>query len=651
MSTPTKLNEMKAKVWSLLQNGQPGAAQTICSKLCKSNKLDPQSWYLLSVSLSQLKNYPEAIKTYKKTLRLAPDLMEANYNLALAYQLSGLYPDAINYFRKTITLNPKLVDAHFGLGNCLYSLGKYRQAAESFRKTLGYRPDFVNAKINLGIALQNLGEMNAAESTLLSAAQQGHSAVAYQHLGKLYLARNEQQKALDGFTRAIEIDPELIGALHELAVIYFQIGHMSESQQYFERILNLNSRHVDSLVGIGAIKVSQGDYEDGLEFTDQALIIDKTNVNAAVLKAKTYEQMGKLDDALEILNPVINGNVINAAAGSVFANICYSKKNYQDGIRYLETLLKHNSLDNWEQRQILFALGKLYDAMKQYEPAFLHYKTANDLKFCTYDPGRNSSYIDRTLNTFPRHYFEQLPRSTHLAERPVFIVGMPRSGTSLVEQILSRHPQVTGGGELTFMHDIVSCIPTNEYPYPDCLKTFSIEDLNKLADDYLGKTSELHTDKTLLTDKLPANFQHLGLISLLFPSAIIVHCRRNPVDTCLSCYFQDFVGDELGFTYTLEHLVQYYKEYQRLMQHWETTLEIPILDIDYERLVEDQEKTSRELVAFCGLEWDPQCLDFRKSNRFVRTVSYDQVRRPIYSNSVERWRNYQQFIGPLMELI
>ena len=645
------LNEKKANAWSLIQNGQLNAARKLCNELCNSNKYDPQSWYMLSVTLSQLKIYPAAIKSYIKTLKLSPNSIEANYNLALTYQLSGIYYDAIKFFRKTISLNPLLADAHFGLGNCLFSIGKHKQAAESYRTTLDLRPDFINAKINLGIMLQNLGDLDAAETTLLSAISQGGGALAYLHIGRLYQTRNEHQKSLNSFTKALEYDPNLIDALHELAVIYFQSGHMSESQKYMEKILCLNNKHIDSLVGMGSIKILQGDHVEGLGFTNKALKLDKTNVNAKVLKAKTYEQMGKLDDALEVLRPIIDASISNAAAGAVFANICYSNKTYQKGITYLEALLKQDNLNNWEQRQILFSLGKLYDAAGRYDDAFSHYKTGNDLKYCQYSPSYNTSYTDKIINTFPSHYFEILSRSEHRSKRPIFIVGMPRSGTSLVEQILSRHPEITGGGELTFMYDIASHMQTQEPPYPDCLKYKTHDELNQLADEYLEKTAELHTDKMLLTDKLPANFQHLGLISLLFPSAIIVHCKRNPIDTCLSCYFQDFVANELGFTYNLEHLVHYYKEYQRLMKHWEATLEIPVLKVNYEMLIENQEKISRELVAFCELEWDPCCLDFNKSNRFVRTVSYDQVRRPIYNSSVERWHNYEQLIEPLKQLI
>ena len=595
--------------------------------------------------------------------------------------------EAIKYFRKTIELKPSLAEGHYGLGNCYFNLGKPSQAAAAYKAALARRPDFIDAKFNLGIALQNLGELDAAESILLSAVQQGNTAAAHLHLGRLYKAGNQQQKAIDSYTRALDIeptsasawiqlgslyesigqmdlargayskaiecDPRLVEAHHKLGAVYFQTSDLPRAQQCFEKALELDNTHTDSLVGMGSVKVSQGHLEEGLEYTNRAIASDSGNFNALTLKAKIYEQTGKLDEALETLQPVVDGSTVNAAAAAVYANICHSKKQYHDGITYLEKILQHNNLSSWEQQQFRFALGKLYDAAGEYDAAFSHYRAGNELKFCRYLPGQETARTDRIIEIFSRNYRGRLASSIRTEERPVFIVGMPRSGTSLVEQILSRHPKISGGGELTFMHDITVRMKAEIDPdqhYPDCLETMTSDELSLLADEYLEKSSGLHSNNTLLTDKLPENFLHLGLISLLFPSAIVIHCQRNPIDTCLSCYFQDFLGD-LGFSYDLEHLAHYYREYSRLMQHWGSVLEIPFLNINYEELIQEQEKASRKLVAFCDIEWDPQCLEFSASDRFVRTASYDQVRRPIYNSSVERWKHYQNHIAPLLPLI
>jgi len=686
MNASSNMSEQKAHAWSLIQNGQLDAARKLSRKLCKTYKNDPQCWYLLALTNSRSGHYPEAVKGYQKALRLAPGFTEASYNLALTYQFSGMLPEAVKCFQRSIDLKPDFADAYYSLGNCHYNLGDYSRAVEAYRTALTHRPDFIDAKFNLGMALQNLGEMNSAEQILLSALGHGNTAIAHLHLGRLYKAWNQHQKAVDSYTRslaieptsatawiqlgslyesigqmdlargsyskAVEYEPRLVEAHHKLGAIYFQTSELSKAQQCFEKALDLDCTHTDSLVGMGSVKVSQGNLKEGLEHTNRAIDADSDNPNALTLKAKIYEQTGKLDEALETLQPVVAGSSVNAAAAAVYANVCYSKKLYHEGITYLENLLKRSNLSNWEQQQFQFSLGKLYDAAEKYDDAFSHYQAGNELKFCHYHPGQVTAKTDRIIEIFSRDYGARLASSARTTDRPVFIIGMPRSGTSLVEQIISRHPLVTGGGELTFLHDItvrMNAGNNTEQHYPDCLETMATDNLAILADEYLGLTSGLHNEGTLLTDKLPENFLHLGLISLLFPSAIIIHCRRNPVDTCLSCYFQDFLGD-LSFSYNLDHLAHYYKEYDRLMQHWESVLEIPLLNVDYEKLVQDQEKASRDIVAFCGLEWDPQCLEFDASGRFVRTASYDQVRRPIYNSSVDRWKHYRNHIAPLLPL-
>lgn len=683
MTSLAKTAEKKAHVRSLLQNGQFKMARNLSRKLCQSNSHDPESWYLSSLALSQLKEYQEAIQGYRKTLELSPDFTEANFNLALTYQLSGDLTEAIRYYRKAINLNPSLSDAHYNLGNSLFVLGKHSEAAECYKTVIRQRPEHIDARINLGVTLQNLEKYDAAERVLMSAANQGNSVAAWLNLGKLYQTRNNQERALASFSKSLEINPEFapawsqIGILYEaqgkldkaqeaysmaikydphlvsaitgLGLIYLQKGRLNKAEEYLGKALDLNINNLQSYIGIGSIKLIQGEYKSALEYANKAVDIHNTYTDAIVLQAKIYEQTGNADKALEKLQPLIDKNSVNAAAGAVYANLCHRQGNHQEGIAYLEMTLKNGSPNNWDQRQIHFALGKLYDAAGKYDKAFSNYKKGNDLKFSNYIPEKSREYIDKVINTFPLHYPDILAKSTTTSDKPLFIVGMPRSGTSLVEQILSCHPEVAAGGELTFIHDSAFSLKDrlgDSNPYPECLKNLTVEVADSIANEYLEELS-LHSGKeSYVTDKLPGNFVHLGLISLLFPSSRIIHCARHPIDTCLSCYFQDFSGD-LSFTYHLEHLAHYYMEYLRIMAHWEKVLELHILTVNYEDLINHQEKVSRKIIDYCNLEWNPKCLEFNKSKRFVRTASYDQVCRPIYKSSIGRWKNYERYIKAL----
>jgi hypothetical protein len=239
---------------------------------------------------------------------------------------------------------------------------------------------------------------------------------------------------------------------------------------------------------------------------------------------------------------------------------------------------------------------------------------------------------------------------------PIFIFGMPRSGTTLVEQIIASHPNVYGGGELQFFNqmdqNLVSILKSNER-YPECMHFIDNQTAYDMAELYIKKTREivgLSKDYIRISDKNPFNFYHLGLISLLFPKASFIHCQRHPLDTCISIYFQHFLAGNY-FAYDLRELGQYYLEYLKLMNHWREVLTISIFELKYEDIVQHQEDVSRKLIEFCGLEWDSACLDFYKKERPVFTASNWQVRQPIYTASCGRWQNYEQFLNPLKELL
>jgi hypothetical protein len=302
-----------------------------------------------------------------------------------------------------------------------------------------------------------------------------------------------------------------------------------------------------------------------------------------------------------------------------------------------------------QERELNFALGALYHGAGEYEIAFQHYQLANQMKHSNFDPDGHSAWVDRIISIFTRELLARTGVAANCDARPIFIVGMPRSGTSLVEQILACHPSVFGAGELPDIFEMIMGFPQpglSDEPYPECLETLSPSALDGLAERYLGRLDEIAGDALRVTDKLPDNFLFLGMINVLFPGARVVHCLRNAWDTCLSCYFQDFAGP-VRYAYDLDHLGRYYRDYVRLMAHWTSVLNIPILTIRYEELINSQETLSRELVDFCGLDWHADCLRFHESDRHVQTASYDQVRQPIYRASLGKAQPYMAMLTAL----
>jgi len=294
-----------------------------------------------------------------------------------------------------------------------------------------------------------------------------------------------------------------------------------------------------------------------------------------------------------------------------------------------------------------------------FEEAFRHCDQGNAykgqllrLQGNTFQSGAHGNFVDRLIATFGTDYFQRVQGFGSGRPLPVFIVGMPRSGTSLVEQILASHPAVVGAGEIRNLKQLVAELPTelgSPADYPECLAGLDRPVSRRLAERYLQGLRSLGKGKPRVTDKVPMNFHQLGLIATLWPRATIIHCRRDPRDVCWSCYFQNF--REVYFACDLRKLGAYYRQYERLMAHWRKVLPVRILDVCYEELVENLEQLSRDLVAFCGLPWDDACLRFHQTRRIVRTSSNLQVRRPVYKSSVGYWKNYETYLGPLLEAL
>ena len=307
---------------------------------------------------------------------------------------------------------------------------------------------------------------------------------------------------------------------------------------------------------------------------------------------------------------------------------------------------------------INYALGKVYTDIGEYDEAFLYYKAANDIRNnkIDYDRKNTTARVDHIIKTFTADFIQEMQKGGNDSELPVFVLGTPRSGTTLTEQIISSHPLAFGAGELTYIGSQFEVYTRGRVKGPRDI-TFAIgqlqpSDIGELAGQYLSAIRKICPDENILriTDKMPGNFNHVGYIAMLFPNARIIHTRRNPLDACLSIYFQGF-ADEHRYAFNLENLGYWYLDYLRLMEHWNNILDGKILDVHYDDTVNDFENTARKLIEFCDLEWDDQCIRFYEKKRDIKTASQWQVRQPIYKSSLERWKRYDKHIGVLKEIL
>ena len=481
-------------------------------------------------------------------------------------------------------------------------------------------------------------------------------AEAWFKLGIVNFELNAFPQAETCFRRVIELRPDLDSGYYNLGrSLEYQAKH-DEALAVYRNLLQF-APHVNVYKNIGLLLMQQGKFEEALDTYRQGQRIEPDNTLLVAAEVDIYEKLGEYDKAYACLLPYLEEGKEKTEIALRLASLSRHLNCRGEAIDLLERLLRRGGWSGNEiQITLHTALGGLLDAVGDYDRAFEHFREANNLRDCHFDSKAYTAVVDSIIRTFNSDFMQRAPRATVTGQSLIFILGMPRSGTTLVEQILASHPQVFGCGELPDIGQIGNSfeallgIPQN---YPLGVDSLTVENCNLLAEHYRRKVRELSGNSNFVTDKMPQNFAFLGLIALLFPDAKVIHCMRDPLDTCLSCYFQNFhySRSSMAFTADLDSLGAYYQQYQRLMRHWKATLDIALMDVNYERLVGNQEEVTREMLSFCGLPWDEQCLDFHNSSRGVYTASSDQVREPVYRRSVQRWKHYEKFIDPLKKAL
>ncbi|MEE8428819.1 MAG: sulfotransferase [Gammaproteobacteria bacterium] len=456
----------------------------------------------------------------------------------------------------------------------------------------------------------------------------------------------EARDLLTTLSNRAEADPEV---WYRLGAAYVRLRGYEQAEACARKALALRADYVSAMNQLGLVLGWQGRNEEALEIYQQVLKISPENPRAISGLAGIYEILGDYDKAYELVTPLVDGRVGSIDVALVFARVCRHFDCGDKAIKYVNEVIQHPSVPIPERARMLFSLGTLHDAKGECESAFDCFLRANHLKNVGFDVDHHEQNIKWILATYTKETIAKLPRVANQSELPVFIVGMPRSGTSLAEQILASHSRVFGAGELNDINRLVRSMCSGaaaEICYLPALNDIELAALESASLEYLHRRREHAGAADRITDKQPLNFLHLGLIALLFPAARIIHCTRDPLDTCLSCYFLEFLENHY-YAYDLANLGQFYVQYHRLMKHWQQVLPLPILEIRYEELVNNPEQVSRTMIEFLDLQWEEQCLRFHESGRLVRTASYDGVRKPIYTKSIGRWQNYKSQLTAL----
>jgi tetratricopeptide (TPR) repeat protein len=609
--------------------GRREEAAAIYRSVLAEDPKHPHALHLLGLVTHQEGRFQEAADLIHRALEVHGPHPVFHSNLAAVYLELDRLDDTIAHAREAIRLAPGLGNAHNNLGVALMRQGRYDEAVPAFVAAIRLHPGQIDVRSNLGSVFLRQGRLPEAIACLREAVRLApNHAQAQNDLGGALLADDQYAEAMEHFQIAIRLRPNFAEAHSNLGLAYRELSRPDEAMACFRESLRLNPNYAPAYNNIGYTLEYKGQIDAAKGEFLRALEIDPNNPRAlASLTALALNGHYELED---------------------------------DQITRMKAILTRHDVPQDDLCRINFGVARSYANSGDHDLAFKHYREGNELRKAVvrrrapdFDPRRHHWLMDRLLGFYRKPYFDRIQGFGSQSELPIFIVGMMRSGTTLTEQILSSHPRVFGAGELRdigmLTESLSACIGTAE-PYPGCLDFLDAATASRLGEEHVGHLRELGGTADRVVDKMPFNYLNLGLIATLLPRARIIHCRRDPVDTCLSCYFQNF-SEPQGFTLDLAYLGMYYREYLRVMKHWREVLPMPIFELQYEELIADPEPMCRRLLEFCGLEWDERCLRFHETERPVRTASLLQVRKPLYTTAVRRWKRYEKHLGPLIEAL
>jgi len=571
---------------------------------------EPRPCYADLVALATAGRYGD-LETKARALTIAqPSSGLAWKALSVALQMQN--KEALDALKRAARLLPDDAESQSNLGAALRRYGRFDEAVVCLRRALMMRPDLAEVWNNLGNAERDLGHFDAA---------------------------------IVAWEEALRLKPGFAKAHNNLGNVLLDLGRLEQAAASYRRALVCDANYAEAHCNLGSVLRQQARPTEAQEHCERALALDPNYAAAVIMLAHLRSDRGEFAEAKTLLERVIAVDPNCAEAWAALAG-CHRMSREDAGWLAGAMRIADRAAPR-DEVPLRFAIGKYLDDVGDYHDAFHSYRRAND-QAKRHRPRHDQSLltagIDRLLQTHTADWVCRTRSTSVLSERPVLIVGMPRSGTTLAEQIIAAHPHVHGAGELPYWNSAASRHAAATDGWGDASP-------EALADDYLALLGDIAPGASRVVDKMPANFMFLGLIHAAVPRARIIHLERNPIDTCLSIYFQNF-GPAHSYATDLHDLTHYYREYRRIMDHWRRVLPAGvILDVPYEELVHHPEHWSRAMVEHIGLPWDARCLDFQDTARIVSTFSKWQARQPINTASVERWRRYEKFVGPLRSLL
>lgn len=584
-------------------------------KLLQSLKLNPSQPIALNNignAYLELKKYDLALDAFEKTIHMQPSFVDAYYNQGRVYAALKDYKKAILSYQKVTDTHSNYISAYINKGYCHFQLEQYEEAQEAYKQALNINKNIPELHNNIGLNYHKLGRTN---------------------------------ESITSFNLAIELNPTYVDAYINLANILIESDDIKQAQYCLREALKLDPNNLLIYQAIFKTFIASENFDDSEKYINQALEIDPKFDLAFFTKARLLSYQGNFEEAKIIYYELI-------ARKSEYTNLCLKNLAASEKIQSPDHPIFnqiHNLINdsaNQNNEDLYFALAKCYEDIKEYDTSFQYYLKANDLslKREPYDLEASITKLHNIKEVFTKDLISYLSDFQSQSEIPVIIVGMPRSGTTLTEQIISSHPKVAAAGERSYW---------NAPPGLSVIKTTSKERWDEIKNNYIAQLkahSQFDQNIQRITDKMPHNFVNLGFLASLFPKAKIIHCKRNPLDNCFSIFSLQF-NKSHGYAKKLEYLGEYYLAYKALMNHWEKLFPNRILTIDYEKNVEDPEFWAKKMIEHVSLPWSEACLSPHKNIRSVSTPSLWQVRQPIYKSSVRRSDRFAKYLVPLKNIL
>ena len=606
-------------VFALYSNGQIQEALDSIKTFAKDYPDEPLLYNISGACYKAIGQLDAAVESYKKALAIKPDYAEVNYNLGVTLKELGQLDAAVKCYEKAIASQPDYADPYNNLGSIFLRLDQLDAAVECYEKAIAIQPDYAEAHNNLGLTLKKLDQVDAAVKCYEKAiASQPDYADPYNNLGSIFMELGQMDDAINSYEKAVAIKPEYAEAHNNLGNAFNKLERLDDSVKCYKKALIFKPDYTDAHYNLGI----------------------------------AFKGLGQIDDAVKCYEKAVAIKPDNAEA---HRNLSALKKYTKDDpqITQMQSLVSTSDLSQSDRMLLCFALAKAYEDLGKQDELFKFLHEGNRLR------KEDLSYSldkDQKLFTSCRNLFSSLPSTIEnslsyetSAIQPIFIVGMPRSGTSLVEQIIASHHAVHGAGELDTLSNLILPIVKNHPTHNN--RVLSEKTFFSIRQQYLDSLSSFNVSENIITDKMPLNFRYIGFILSAFPEAKIIHLKRDTMATCWSIYKHYFQSKGNGFAYNQENLAGFYDLYIDLMAFWHQLYSDKIYDLCYEDLTTNQEEETRKLLEYCELDWDENCLNFHTNNRVVKTASALQVRQKMYQGSSKVWKQHEAYLQPLIKAL